>query len=369
MTDLSTPTKIKELLHQACGNLESFEQCALLDYPDYFNIGDHLIWLGTVFYLTDVLKTKINYTASIKDFSGELMEQKVGKSPIFLNGGGNLGDLWLPYQQFREYIISHYQDRPVIILPQTIYFENKENLINTAKIFNSHPNLTLFVRDDYSYEIAHKFFHNCRIIKAPDMAFQMVNMPELGLPVKQNKTILYHCRQDREFNKRFSPDLVNLPNLVVEDWISYQWITREMLTSSSALYWKLPGMVKLVREGWQQRLSRPSEWLSRNQWQGLTEYKNKFNAIYKPERQLESWSLLHSGIYQFKRHQLVITNRLHGHILCLLLEIPHVFLSNSYHKNDSFYETWTSQIPFCRFIKDASQINGAVQELREKFIN
>jgi len=43
-------------------------------YPDHFNIGDHLIWLGNIFF-TDILKTKINYAASSKDFS-ELMENK-----------------------------------------------------------------------------------------------------------------------------------------------------------------------------------------------------------------------------------------------------------------------------------------------------
>jgi pyruvyl transferase EpsO len=63
----STPEKLTELLHKALGKLGTFEQCALLDYPDHGNIGDHLIWLGEVFYLTDVLKTKINYAASVDD--------------------------------------------------------------------------------------------------------------------------------------------------------------------------------------------------------------------------------------------------------------------------------------------------------------
>jgi pyruvyl transferase EpsO len=39
--------------------------------------------------------------------------------------------------------------------------------------------------------------------------------------------------------------------------------------------------------------------------------------------------------------KVAITDRLHGHILCLLLSIPHVVLDNSYRKVSSFYETWT----------------------------
>lgn len=67
--ELSTAVKIKDALHKALGNLGGFEECALLNYPDYPNIGDHLIGLGTVLYLTEVLKTPIKYIASIDDFS------------------------------------------------------------------------------------------------------------------------------------------------------------------------------------------------------------------------------------------------------------------------------------------------------------
>ena len=62
---------------------------------------------------------------------------------------------------------------------------------------------------------------------------------------------------------------------------------------------------------------------------------------------------------------MIITNRLHGHIMCILLGIPHIFLANSYHKNESFYETWTHQVPFCRFVKNSSEILPFAYELME----
>lgn len=72
---------------------------------------------------------------------------------------------------------------------------------------------------------------------------------------------------------------------------------------------------------------------------------------------------------QFRQHRLIITNRLHGHILCVLLGIPHIFLANSYHKNESFYETWTHQAPFCRFVKDSTQVKITAQELLDLYSN
>jgi pyruvyl transferase EpsO len=38
----------------------------------------------------------------------------------------------------------------------------------------------------------------------------------------------------------------------------------------------------------------------------------------------------------------VVTDRLHGHILSLLLSVPHFVLDNSYNKNGAFFETWIS---------------------------
>jgi pyruvyl transferase EpsO len=353
------PGKIKEILHKSLGQLEQFESCALLDYPDHLNLGDHLIWLGSVIYLTDILKSKINYAASLKDFSPTVMEKQIGKAPIFLHGGGNLGDLFTVHQEFREQIITKYQDRPIIILPQSIFCSNLENLKKAANIFNSHPNLTIFARENRSYAIAKQYFDKCQIIKAPDMAFELLNLPGLSHRVNPKPSILYHCRKDKELNQKFSVNNVKLPNLVVEDWVSYNWV---LGLNQKGLKRFAAG---LIREVWQRGLMTPVEWIYRQKWQYFYPDADKFNHLYNPPMHKLSWSFMYSGMYQLQRHQLVITNRLHGHILCILLGIPHVFLPNAYYKNESFYETWTKEIPFCRFVQDATQIEFAVQELLE----
>jgi len=360
MTQISTTSDITKLLHKSLEALGRFDNCALLDYPSHPNIGDHLIWLGTIFYLTNVLKTKINYAVSVTDFSEAVLEKQIGKSPILLHGGGNMGDLWSRFQIFREKIISTYQDRPIFVMPQSLYYANIENLEKTATIFNSHPDLTIFIRDNRSYETAIKYFDNCQIIKAPDMAFELVNIPGLKLKCKSDSSILYLYRQDRENNKAFSPSALGIPNLVVEDWISYTWMSK---IPKNWIY--IPGLVRLVREGWQRGLVTPTEWISRQGWEKLHPYATKFNTLYNPSIHRKSWSLMHSGIYQLQRHRLVITNRLHVHILCLLLGKPHVVLPGSYYKIESFYQTWTHKLPGCRFVKEPSQVKVAVQELLE----
>ena len=369
--DISTPEKIKDVLHTALGEIGSFEQCALLDYPNHPNIGDHLIWLGEILYLTDVLKTKINYVTSLEDFSPEVMDKQVGKAPIILHGGGNLGDLWPKYQIWREQIISTYKDRQIIILPQSIYFKNQDNLARAAEVFNAHPNLTIFARESYSYELALKHFHNCRVIQSPDSAFQMVDMPLPSFKFNPRRPILYLCRDDDELNQAFAPATLGIRNLVVQDWINSQkWIYRGRgkFGEFKEWYWRIPGIVLLVREGWQrQGFVNPQKWMYRHKWETAHPYVDKFNTVHSPFIHQFSWTLMYTGIEQFIESSLVITNRLHAHILCVLLGIPNIFLPNSYYKNESFYKTWTYQIPYCKFIKEPSQVKNAAQELLSSF--
>ncbi len=361
MTVSSEPEKIKGILHKSLEILQPIEQCALLDYPAHANIGDNLIWLGQVFYLTDVLKTKINYAASYGQFSESEMEKRIKKSPIFLSGGGNLGDLWQGAQRFRERIISKYRDRPIIILPQSIYFAEQANLLEAEKIFNSHPDLTIFVRDNYSHKIAEKHFYKCRVIKSPDMAFQLVNFPGISFKQNQEKPILFHCRKDDELNQTFSAGSVHIPDLVIEDWISYKYISEYYRKFSTE--WHLSRILVGLSEG----TVIPKEWISRQIWKKFHPYASKFNTIHNPAIHREAFSYMHNGVYQFKQYRLIITNRLHGHILCTLMNIPHVFLPNSYYKNEGFYEAWTSSVPFCRFVKDPVEVPSAVQELLNSF--
>ena len=51
---------------------------------------------------------------------------------------------------------------------------------------------------------------------------------------------------------------------------------------------------------------------------------------------------LSTGLRLLSRGEIVVTDRLHAHILCLLLGIPHVVLDNSYGKISTFIDAWTN---------------------------
>lgn len=356
-TSMATPETVSATLQAALGKMGRFQQCALLNYPNYINLGDHLIWLGNLFYLRQILKAQVGYTASSAEFLPDAMEARVGKVPILLSGGGSFGDLWYSHQRFRESIVSRYTDRPIIILPQTIYFQDPAKLAQAATIFNNHPDLTIFARDRISYNLAKDAFHSCNVWMAPDAAFQLTALAQFPTPEPRQR-ILYHCRTDPELLAKLPLKTLPLP-LDIADWRPYEdgWI---MGSHNSPLKQVL---ATAIREGWQRGIARPRESCSNHRWN--TDFRPDFllKGIYPNHRQRLSWSFVHSAIYQFRRYRLIITNRLHGHILATLLRIPHVFLPNSYHKNQAFYETWTAGIPYCRFATEPDQVQVAAESL------
>jgi pyruvyl transferase EpsO len=347
-------------LRNALNCVGAVQECSLLHYPYYPNVGDHMIWLGAVSYWVDSCKTHLKYVASALDFSDQKLAAASRDTPILLSGGGNLGDLWPREQQFREYIINCYRDRPIISLPQSIYFADSENAARAARIFNAHPNLTLFAREAVSYQLAQQYFPNCRVLQAPDMAFQLGQLPEVAIAPAQTEVLLWHQRQDPERQEAFT-----LPpsfKADVQDWRACEWVYHWQSPYNQQWLWQIPGLDRLVRELWQRRLAVPREWRSRQLWLQATQLQN-WQSLPNIKAQRRSWELLHSACYQFFRYPVVVTDRLHGHILAVMLEIPHLFLPNSYHKNESFYDTWTHAAPCCRFIRNPDEIPAALEAL------
>jgi len=69
------------------------------------------------------------------------------------------------------------------------------------------------------------------------------------------------------------------------------------------------------------------------------------------------------GCALLARGSVVVTDRLHGHILSLLLGIPHVVLDNSYGKVRQFHETWTKSMPHVRWAESPTDARAAAKEL------
>jgi pyruvyl transferase EpsO len=72
---------------------------------------------------------------------------------------------------------------------------------------------------------------------------------------------------------------------------------------------------------------------------------------------------LRRGIQILSLGELVVTDRLHGHILALLLGRPHIVMDNSNNKVSSFYRTWTLGSSITRLCNSGEELAAAARDL------
>lgn len=280
--------------------------CALLDFPNYPNVGDSAIWLGTMTFLSG-RSASVRYACDAETYAPDRLASRLRGGTLLLTGGGNLGDLWPHHQHFRESVIARFPDHRIIQLPQTIWFRDPANLARARAIFDRHPDLTLFVRDNRSLEFARNEFRAPSVL-CPDMAFALGPLPRRGRP---GQAIAWLSRTDLESAAHDgAPSPAGIAKV---DWVQDR-----------------PSLVLRAHETLHRQIGRHPRALRR-----LIPALRWMHEPLARQRLRRGCRLLCGG-------RVVITDRLHGHILSLLLGIPHVLLDNSYGKVKGFYDTWTS---------------------------
>lgn len=357
--DLPLETQLLEAL----GQIENFQTCALLDYPDHLNSGDHLIWLGTCFYLIETRKAHVTYASSMVNFSQKELKEKNGNSPIFLQGGGNLGDIWPDSQKFREGVIADNHDCPIYIMPQSIHFLEKQSLEEAKSVFNAHPNLTIFCRDQTSFEFAQNHFSQCRSILAPDMVFMLAPVIQMFFKKRRRGKTKFLIRADKEVKNENLAKIAAAFNVPSEDWETYTWLYdgRGKLAEPPAMYKKLPGSVFAVREIWQRGIKKPHRLPERLKWRYLKRFAPILDSMPNREQTLFSWMIAFDALRQVSECTLIVTDRLHVHLSACILGVKNGLVSNSYHKNEQFFSTWKMQNKNSGFLKQDEEISRFVK--------
>lgn len=275
----------------------------LLDVPYYPNVGDTLIWEGTLALLKET-KHRCLYSCSKETYRKKTIPTN---AVVLLQGGGNFGDLWIQHQNFRERVITDYPNNKIIILPQSVHYQNVERMDHDAKLFSQHSELTVCVRDNVSFALIKKHFTNT-VLLLPDMAFCIPIDSLNRYSVKEGTKSLYLERRDIEFSA-FDQ------SIIPEDADRKDWPTM----TNSGFEQRVFGRLLQINRKFRGRIARMIDWYG--QW------------IYRPY-------LIRSGVAFVSAYPHIYSTRLHVAILGLLLNKQITFIDNSYGKNSSFYDAW-----------------------------
>ena len=149
----------------------------LVGTPEHSNIGDAAITLGEFEFIHRYFPEYRVIELSAYDFSDwytRIAAEIHAKDLIFLQAGGNLGNIYRSEEELRRRVITDFRQNQIVILPQTVYFsqdeEGRRELAITQQIYNRHLNLMILTRGYDSLRKAKEYFPNAKCMCSLDMA-------------------------------------------------------------------------------------------------------------------------------------------------------------------------------------------------------
>jgi pyruvyl transferase EpsO len=288
---------------------------ALLDFPNHNNVGDNAIWLGERVWLKQHGR-EVVYTCDLSTYSRERCARQLSDGIILLHGGGNFGDLWALHHQFRRRVVEDFPGHRIVQLPQSVFYQEPGSFGRDARLFAGHGAFTALLRDSDSLAIMTEALGDNALL-CPDSAFALGSFSRHREPTQD---VVWLARTDFESDGQFEAGADE--GVRVIDWFG--------ATDDSPL----------------RRLRRRASVRSRTLIQNVV--KSSQLAAKALELPITaSFDLLARRRFRLGRAQLelarvLITDRLHGHILATLLGIPHVLVPDRHGKVASFVRTFTS---------------------------
>lgn len=154
-------------------------QIILVGTPEYGNLGDQLIAVAELCWLRDYYPDfeikEFTHEMLMKDKKCRVLLSQIRKDDlIFLQGGGNLNDLYLNCERIRRTVIEKCPENKIVLFQQSIFFSDTEKgrtvKNETCSVYNCHKSFTVITRENKSYNFAKEIFTSLKILKYPDMA-------------------------------------------------------------------------------------------------------------------------------------------------------------------------------------------------------
>lgn len=293
--------------------LRQRKKAIMLATAEHANIGDAAITLAEQQVLSEQFPEYFQVEISTYEINQKAAYLHAILNPediLFINGGGNLGDQYPEEEELHRKIVSEFPNNKIIIFPQTIYFSDTENgtleLQKSSKVYNSHKDLTMFVRGEASLELAKAHFAQVKTVLMPDM--------------------VHVLRSNYVFERS--------------------------------------GALLCLRDDKEGKLDCEGKDLIVNTAKALTGSIDRSSNIHTEDVTREIRGLVvRKELMRFAKHQVVITDRLHGMIFSAVTGTPCVVLSSYNHKIREYYEAFFQDSNAVFFIgDDMGKLESAVKE-------
>lgn len=310
------PLKLKKTLIQHIYTkkiiLPKKERAFIFLAADYGNIGDIAITHAQENFLRKTLPKHQTISipiSSTRHYIKSIKKQINTNDIVTIVGGGNMGSLYPDIEELRQLVIRSFPNNRIICFPQTLDWDESKKSLQTLKqisnIYSKHSDIHLFARESISYKKLNelfKSFDNVHIALVPDIVMSTTAETLGTLDCSAPEGILRCLRNDKE-SALTASQYDHLDKILVKT--GYSIFDTDTHAGGSQLD---------------------------------TTYCSK---------------LLADKLSQFRAAKLVVTDRLHGMILCLLSGTPCLVLPNSNHKIRQTWLDWLQHHTRLIFVEPA----------------
>lgn len=288
--------------------------CLLTDTPQHGNLGDHAIVLAQEQLLKNqnirYCELSANQIEGLEHWFARITPKN---KTVLVPGGGFLGNLWIKEELRFRRILQAFSNHKIIVFPQTVTFdlsseEGRKFFEESNRIYSSHPDLTLFVREKKSYDFMQKYMPDVKTILVPDI----VTILRIPNSEYDRHGILMCMRSDLEKN-------------ITQEQYDY-------ICSCILKHYPNEGMIN-------------------------TDTVVDHNIAIE-NRQVE----LDEKLNEFSKSKLVITDRLHGMVFAAITGTPCIALGNCNGKVKGVYE-WIKSNSYINYVDDVKEIDGILEKI------
>ena len=309
---LAQPMSFHRVLHALKQN-QGKPRCLLVGTPIHGNLGDHLLTLSAMQYLSQNFGVLIEVSMECFMLHGDKIARQLNEQDfVFICGGGWMGTIWKDDELRLQQMITLFCRQKIVVLPQTAFYDPKspdyDSLLSSMKQAISKAERICFTfRDQKSYDFARREFPEGKsYLLLPDNA--LLFEPDslfYGRLKQEKKEGIYLClREDCEGKI-----------LPAQKQVFYSMLRQQgyVLKQGSTIDWKI---VPTALRNWRIR----------------------------------------KKIFEIGKSKLMITDRLHGMIFAVLAGTPCIVLDNESKKVSGVYGLWLKNCPQIMLAQELSEI-------------
>lgn len=280
------------------------ETIAFVPYPFDGNVGNHMMWIAMHAYFR-ARGIRIGYTAQPWTLNIEQMKRAVGDGTIVFLGGVSVSRLWPWHAEVKRKVAAACPDNRLVSLPSTMILIDDEDRQEAATLFSGHADVHMLARDDFSAQSGREAFApNVNVETVHDTAFMLGAQPRDRSAAEAD--VIWLARNDHEGAGFTPPD-----DILVFDWPSTLNPYEPNVLTSRAIS-KLRELAPVLNPVAHRAVNRA------------------YMSVSK--------TMLRRGNRALDRGRVLVTDRLHPHVLAALRGQPCVMLPDRYGKNRAVWD-------------------------------